>query len=223
MPHLCHPSSAFIDCGAHIGSVIASVERYNPTVKIFAIEAMPDKAAWLVRRFPKVSVFNFALADNECETTFYVDPKRTGFSSLINPDGSNRIAIKVQMKRLDDIIPEDVAVDTIKIDVEGAEFRVMCGAARLIERCRPSIMFESAQLEKSEHSIIHDVFEWFSKQNYRIFVPNRVAHHGPSLTLDGFVEAHYYPRRSTNYFAIPSERRDEIRDRARNTLRIKAS
>jgi hypothetical protein len=31
--------------------------------------------------------------------------------------------------------------------------------------------------------------------------------------LEGFVEAHFYPFRTMNYFAIPKERRLEIRDR----------
>jgi hypothetical protein len=38
--------------------------------------------------------------------------------------------------------------------------------------------------------------------------------------MDGFIDSHIYPRRCTNYFAIPSERRIEIRDRARDILGI---
>jgi hypothetical protein len=47
-----------------------------------------------------------------------------------------------------------------------------------------------------------------------------VAHEGPSLSKEGFVESHYYPRRTTNYFADPSESREEIRGKAREILKI---
>jgi hypothetical protein len=49
-----------------------------------------------------------------------------------------------------------------------------------------------------------------------------VAHNDGGLSLEGFIESHAYPRRTTNYIAIPSERRVEIRDRARTLLGIAA-
>ena len=36
----------------------------------------------------------------------------------------------------------------------------------------------------------------------------------------GFVESHLYPRRTTNYFAIPQERRAEAMSRARRVLNL---
>jgi precorrin-6B methylase 2 len=49
---LCPPRRTFIDIGAHIGSVISEVRRRDPSIRIVAIEAMPDKAERLRRRFP---------------------------------------------------------------------------------------------------------------------------------------------------------------------------
>lgn len=223
LPHLCSPTGVFIDCGAHIGSVIALVERYNAKAKLFAVEAIPDKAAWLAKKFPKVTVLNFASGDSDCDVTFYVNPTQSGYSSLTKPNGNTSIPITVRMKCLDDLIPSDAAVDTIKIDVEGAELRVLLGAPHLIARCRPSIMFESAtQMTETEtgREDLHSIFDWFNEHGYQIYVPNRVAHNGYPLSKDGFIESHFYPRRSTNYFALPEERRDEIRNRARKALSI---
>ena len=49
-------TNVFMDIGAHIGSVFSRVHRRSPRTKIIPIEAMPDKANWLKRRFPKVVV-----------------------------------------------------------------------------------------------------------------------------------------------------------------------
>ena len=62
------------------------------------------------------------------------------------------------------------------------------------------------------------MWEFFANNKYEIFVPNRVAHNDPRLTMKGFSESHIYPRRTTNYFAVPIERRAEIRDLARKIL-----
>jgi hypothetical protein len=103
----------------------------------------------------------------------------------------------------------------MKIDVEGAELGVVRGARRLLAQCRPVIMFESAP-----HEVLgftkEALWRCFAEQDYVIVVPNRLAHIDPGLKLDGFLESHLFPRRTTNYFAVPQERRDEIRGRARH-------
>jgi len=67
------------------------------------------------------------------------------------------------------------------------------------------------------------MWRWLEERDVDIVVPNRVAHNGSGLSLDGFLEARLYPRRTTNYFAIPRERRMEIRDRARAVLGLAAT
>ena len=50
--------------------------------------------------------------------------------------------VRAELIRLDDFLPEHGEVTFLKIDVEGAEFLVLKGACRLIERCRPTILCE---------------------------------------------------------------------------------
>ena len=56
---------------------------------------------------------------------------------------------------------------------------------------------------------------------YLIFVPDRLAHDAPPLTLEAFLDAHFYPFRTQNFFSVHRERRTEIRDKARNILGIR--
>lgn len=208
---LCREGETFVDIGAHIGSMIAEVKFYCPKARIIAFEAIPEKAENLTRKFPDVLVHSCALSDEEGETSFYVDLEESGCSSLAARPGRSQ-EIRVNKKLLDTIL-FDSDVHIIKIDVEGAELGVLRGADKLITRCQPIIMFESGPGDVLGYTK-NDIFQWFAKHDYGLFAPNRVAHTGGPMTLDGFLDSHEYPRRTTNYFAIPMGRFQEIRLRA---------
>ena len=219
---LCLPQKTFIDVGAHIGSIIAAVSRHDPSIKIIAIEAIPEKIAALRIKFPFVELHDCAVGESTGEVTFYVHTRQSGYSSLGRPDNMNKDAITeitVPIKRLDDLVASN-DVDCIKIDVEGAELGVLRGCPNLLKSSRPVIMFESGpEMDDGLKFTKKDLYEFLDANRYAIVIPNRVAHNDPGLTQEGFIESHLYPRRTTNYFAIPIERRAEIRDRARTVLK----
>lgn len=219
---LCKQSSTFLDVGAHIGSVSAAVLRRDRSVRVEAVEAMPDKVAKLRRKFPGIKVHGYAAGDSEGEVTFFVNTRQSGYSSLGKPGGVGDAItpILVSMKTLDSLI-DATDVDVIKIDVEGAELGALRGASRILADSRPTVMFESAPGDANGLGYTKEaLWEFFAAIDYEIVLPNRLAHLGAGLTQPGFLESHVYPRRSTNYFAVASERRDELRDRARKALSI---
>ena len=201
----------FVDVGAHIGSVIAEVRAHRPAVKITAFEPMCEKAAHLRRKFKDVDVIACALADTEGERKFYICPCETGYSSLARSDKTTNM-ISVPVRRLDTLVD---GADTIKIDVEGAELGVLQGAERLTSR--PLFMFESGPQDVLGYTK-RDLWAWFEAHNYSIFLPSRVAHDAPPMSLEVFVDSHHYPRRAGNYFAIAAEKIEIIRNKARAIL-----
>ena len=207
---ICQPGSTFVDVGAHIGSVMSEVLRYCPSVAIVAIEPIPDKALHLRRKFRSAEVHNCALSDRDGEVAFYVDQINSAYSALA-PSGEHSVAITVKQNRLDQIVTN--GVDVVKIDVEGAELGVLRGAEKLIANCRPTIMFESGPGEVLGYTKAQ-LFDWFADHHYLLFVPNRLPHDGLPLSFHGFLEAHCYPFRTLNYFAVASERISEVRARA---------
>lgn len=221
---ICKSNKTFIDVGAHIGSIVTSVMHNDGSINIVAIEAIPEKVSRLRKKFPRVTFHECAVGNTEGEVSFFINTRQSGYSSLGRPkDGfSNQstIEIKVPIKKLDSLITTK-EVDVIKIDVEGAELGVIRGSKNIIAGCRPVIMFESGSIDNEGLGYTKEaLWEIFAEQNYSIIVPNRVAHNDPGLSKEGFLESHLYPRRTTNYFAIPKERRLEIRDRARFVLNI---
>jgi FkbM family methyltransferase len=220
LPRLCAPGKTFIDVGSHIGSVIAEVQHHDGSISIIAIEAIPEKAERLHRKFPRVAIYNYAVGDQSGKVSFFINTRKSGYSSLgkaANAEGLQEIT--VSMRRLDDLIFAD-NVDVIKIDVEGAELGVLLGSKKLIQDSRPVIMFESGPDINELGYTKSALWEFLTDVGYTIHVPNRVAHNDDGLSIEGFIDSHVYPRRCTNYFAIPTERRIEIRDRAREILGI---
>jgi precorrin-6B methylase 2 len=53
---LCLADKAFIDVGAHIGSIISEVIQLNASIKIIAVEAIPEKIAKLRKKFPNCRI-----------------------------------------------------------------------------------------------------------------------------------------------------------------------
>jgi len=213
---MCRPNKVFVDVGAHVGSIVSCVLSRDSSVSVIAVEAIPDKVIALKRNFPNIVVYECAAGARAGLASFHINTKHSGYSSLSSEsrDSTEQVTvIEVKIKTLDSIISSQ-NVEVIKIDVEGGELGVVLGAKRLISECRPIIMFESAPAEVLGYTK-GALWKHFADQEYAIVLPNRVAHIDPGLELEGFLESHLHPRRSTNYFGIPRERRDEIRYRAR--------
>jgi FkbM family methyltransferase len=217
------PNRTFLDIGAHIGSVIADIDRHCETVSVIAFEAMPDKAVHLRAEFPHARIEQFAVGDHAGDVSFHVDLDSSGCSSLSTramPSTDEFTTITVPMKRLDDFdLPENV--DVMKIDVEGAEQGVITGGQSFLRQQRPIIYFESGPGDIPELGFTKAAL-WSALDglDYTVHVPHRVAHADKGLTLEMFLDSHEYPRRTTNYIAIPVERRDEYRERVRKHLKF---
>lgn len=217
---LCLPGRTFIDVGAHIGSVIAGVRRASQPDRIVAVEANPEKARALQRKFPDVEVHGCAVGETEGQASLFINTAASGYSSfdrdaVSRGESANDVKeIKVPLRRLDGIVAPD-GVDLIKVDVVGAELSVLKGSTAIIEKSRPIIAFESIPSSDAKTGAL---WQWFDDNGYAVIVPSRLTHVDNGLSRDGFVEGHLYPYRTMNYFGVPRERRDATRTRVRTLL-----
>ncbi|MCW2405013.1 FkbM family methyltransferase [Sphingobium sp. B1D7B] len=209
---LCPPGGVFVDIGAHIGSVIAAVQRYSAPSQIIAFEAIPEKVERLRAKFPGVEIHQCALGERAGEVEFTIDLVETGNSSLntaVQGRSAAHKVISVEMQTLDHLMGGH-RVDLMKIDVEGAELGVLRGGETTIADQRPLIVFESGA-EEMEGYPRRDLFDWFQARDYDLVTPSRLAHTAPPATWEVFADAHQYPFITWDWFAVPREKRSEVR------------
>jgi len=140
------PDSNAIDIGCNRGSILREIVRLAPRGRHFAFEPIPAHHRELSRRYPTVDCRRMALSDEKGTVQFTHFRDKDGFSGMVHrdigPDPGQVEQIPVKTDQLDALIPADLPIALIKIDVEGAEYRVLRGAQALLRRCRPVVIFE---------------------------------------------------------------------------------
>lgn len=126
----------FIDIGAKAGYY--SFLLYKNFDTILAIEPHPRnfkeiQRVKVRRNCDKIRMLQIAVSDQNGEGKLYLGSK-CGRNSLLNDftdiDKSNYM--KVHTATLDSLLKKDTSVDLIKVDVEGAEWKVLNGAKKVM-------------------------------------------------------------------------------------------
>ena len=137
----------FVDVGANVGIHTLAVARHLAAGggAVLAFEPHPINHRLLVHnirqnRLRHVVAENLGLA--EAPALLTGTASKSGGNWSLASQGEYRF--EVRLVRLDDYLQDHPIprLDLIKIDVEGAEVRVLRGARNTIERFRPMIVFE---------------------------------------------------------------------------------
>jgi FkbM family methyltransferase len=144
---------AFVDIGAQIGYFsVTAAARVGKSGAVYSFEPDPDCYSNLVRNgqhYPWIKAYNSVVADFTGHVSFYRSPKQgeSGWGAIFNDDGK-RAEVKVQACSLDGwaTATRPERIDFIKVDVEGAECRVLDGARSLIAKTRPLLWVEANEV-----------------------------------------------------------------------------
>ena len=143
------PDSNCIDIGCHKGEILGLMIKGAPRGKKIGFEPIPELFQFLSAKFqgdPTVTISPLALYDKTGTTTFQHVLNAPAYSGIRKRkyDGKHVDIdqISVEMELLDHVIPGDIFIDLMKIDVEGAEFHVMKGGIGILKRCKPVMIFE---------------------------------------------------------------------------------
>jgi FkbM family methyltransferase len=145
------PGAVFIDVGANAGyfSLIAA-KCVGKSGKVLAIEPNPSVAQQLrgnVKRsnLSNVIVEQVACADSQSIETLYIpDESSLGKASLSKSNAGGIDSVNVRTTTLDQLILHHglEKVTFVKVDVEGAELRVLSGMKEALKTFRPIIVLE---------------------------------------------------------------------------------
>src|SRR5918996_3387500 len=139
-----------VDIGAHMGRyTIISSKRVGTNGKVVAIEAHPGNFEMLNRniklnRLTNIISLNHAVYSKETKVKLYVPGEESGntiYNTLISDRATNEEKfVEVNANTLDYLLQskgiKQEEVNWIKIDVEGAEFEVLKGAANILSKSK---------------------------------------------------------------------------------------
>lgn len=142
-------SGCFVDIGANVGWYSILVAKAVPGATVYAFEPIPSTYQLLMENIllngaGEIHPHNFALGAAEDQLDFYFHPENSDSASQVNilgrPDAQKLV---VPVHKLDDVAAsENLKIDFIKCDVEGAELMVVRGALQTIKRDRPILFLE---------------------------------------------------------------------------------
>jgi len=204
MRRVLRSDSNAIDAGAFEGGMLRHICRFAPRGRHLAVEPNPEKAAHLERAFgsgrfgsgksSSVRVLEVALGDMPGELTFHRARNHPALSGLHpRPEylgAEPTEEIRVRMETLDRVVPEDLPIAFMKMDVEGAELGVLRGGIATLRRSRPVIVFESgkggADYFGTRPEMLHDLL---SKEiGLRVSLLDAWLEGEPALSREGFTE-----------------------------------
>ncbi len=164
------PGDHFVDVGANVGVFTTLVGTRIPGVRITAIEPFPpvraDLEANLALNDLDVSVVGSAVSDAVGEATFEVLDRDV--LNRLSPDGTGG-GITVPVTTLDRLVGDDPPA-LVKIDVEGAELSVMCGAEMLLSSSGPVLLFEHAGHSSHFGITPADLRRFLNEHGYTIYL-----------------------------------------------------
>ena len=137
------------DIGAHHGQTAKEFRTWFPKAHIFCFEPFPDSYSELVKNTSddiRIRCFNYGLSDSQGVFPFQSN-RQSSTNSLLESDpsaqsvwGNNILTtdavVELQFHPLDSVAPSlgIKQIDILKMDVQGAEYKVVQGAMRLCEQ-----------------------------------------------------------------------------------------
>jgi len=181
-------NTVFIDVGAQHGRhFLALLESDVTDVSVIACEANKELVSILQQKMKsavlsgKLNILHIAVSDCIGQTEFFVNTQDSGYSGL-----QVRNILKLQeyfqssnvnMTTIDELCKEEKkTISVIKMDVEGAELKVLKGALNCIEFSKPIVIFECANNAAPFYGYdLHDLLQWFHGIDYLVSTINGIT------------------------------------------------
>ncbi|MBL7933198.1 MAG: FkbM family methyltransferase [Bacteroidia bacterium] len=199
-------NSVVLDIGAQLGlmSKVFS-DLTGAGGKVFAFEPAPYTFKTLCKTIEMnmmghtVIPVQKAVSDKKGTTQFFISKmKLDPANSLVDYKRKHDFeSIDVHVTSVDDfVVDQDLAkVDFIKIDAEGAEYEVLLGAQKTLQKHRPVIhlALHPAAL-KSFGSSMHQIYHFIVSNNYELLFKSKVMNEQDFTSSQDFFDVELIPK-----------------------------
>jgi len=142
-----------IDVGAFDGRSARLYKKYFSDAIIYSFEPFPPSFAILQNN--KVdnqhTLYPFAVADNNGKSNLHVNRyaatnsllESSSYGLQVSPEQTTQYVIEIEQRTLDSFCKENnlIAIDILKIDVQGGELKVLQGARDLLENKKITLIY----------------------------------------------------------------------------------
>jgi len=178
---LLQPGDTFVDGGANIGLfTLAAANQVGPEGRVVAFEPAPWPNQMLQRniqlnRFHWVSAQAKALGELRESLRFVAfQGDGSGLSSFTPESAEGGDVVEVEVCPLDEAVPPDcwARLTIVKLDLEGAEYKALLGAKRLLEETQANLLLEVSEENLCRTGSSEEMLIGFlAARGYRAYVP----------------------------------------------------
>jgi FkbM family methyltransferase len=175
LSRIVQPNELFIDVGANIGLISASVLCHSRESRVLSFEPSPNSVPYLQRTWreshfmERWEIVPKAAGESAGTVRFYVAaPRYGGWDGLEDTKQAGdmhtveipQTTVDAEWKRVG-----SPKVSCVKIDVEGAESKVLSGALELIQREKPYVLLEWSRINFAAHGTDSGYLVGFAESN----------------------------------------------------------
>ena len=137
-----------MDIGAYRGDILRLFQRAAVDGRVIGFEPNPVNCQYLKRHFPASQIEQVALGNRHGLEIFLRDKDRPARSRLAAVGSTGQVAgganeeLEVLVTTLDHYFDEDIRIDFLKIDAEGAELEILKGGIQVLSKNQPFMIIE---------------------------------------------------------------------------------
>jgi FkbM family methyltransferase len=179
------PGEVFLDAGANVGVFSIDLARHlGPSGQVLAFEPAPDAMQVLERRarranvWDRIQAFQMALGSGSDLRALRADPHHPDDWTKRSLFSAGPVVQQVAVRAFDDLIRSGAVrlpkgLDSVKIDVEGAEAEVIRGMATTLEELQPRIVVVETIPDHQDRagSSVEEITSLLDKVGYAV-LPN---------------------------------------------------
>ena len=190
-----------VDVGANPGDFSQAATVLFPSARVLLVEPLPPLHAELQRRCadhrPRWQLAPCALSNQAGTATLHVDPAADDIGSLAgfseeylqaNPAARSARTFSCPVRTLDDLCAEQgiARIDMLKIDVEGFEFEVLAGGAKMLAAVEAVIVEVSLIRRPGDADVLERMLRLLREAGLRLveLLPSYCADDRPWLPLE---------------------------------------